>query len=157
MEANMSPARRLMWIALLGGAAWVAPERLSGQVQQVDSEPVERSMIFLAGPRRAPLVVRVGQVIQIQPFTYHIRPGFTAVRLKAHLEADRVLDFIGDTATPPPGEGRAARSGFFLVQEHGTTRVELFLVDEKELPIEGYRRVYVVTTEKATEGRQGRP
>jgi hypothetical protein len=139
----MRPLQRLFWIGLLGGAACGAPGLLTGGSRENDV-PEYRRMLFVAGPPHSPITARVGEVIQIQPFSFRVLPGFEAARLLARLEGGRVLDYIGEVSTPPEGEGRAARSAFFLVQNEGKTRIELTLVDEEKQPIEGYRLSYEV-------------
>lgn len=91
-----------------------------------------------------PIKLKVGEVLQIEPFTYPVIPAFLDATLKAHLTGDRALELIGQLPTSSGREGRSGRSVFFLAVKEGRTRASLTLVDGQGRPIEGFDLSYVI-------------
>ncbi|MGP0065728.1 MAG: hypothetical protein ACLQGP_19250 [Isosphaeraceae bacterium] len=145
----MRYARTVLLIVLV--AAGASTTRMSlGWGQGGDDNPMEERRLVVVGEGRheRPIVMRVGEILQIRPFSYRVTPDLLGATISVKLEGERVLDLIGQLPTPPPDkEGRAASSVFFLVRARGKTRVELSLVDEEKREIAKYHHTYTVESE----------
>lgn len=133
---------------LLAGSLTLASWSFSrGQVKaHAAGAMIEERMLHAIGPGKyeGAINVRVGDVIQLNPFRLPVTPKFLDAELKVEAQEDRVIDVIGQRPTPSTTEGRSGRSVFLFVQREGRTTVAVSLVDDKGRPIEGYRRTYTV-------------
>src|SRR5262245_56251585 len=95
-------------VVALGVASYSIWVHAQGEIQ-----PVPRQHVLLSigpGNYEGPIHIRVGDMLQVDPFTFPVVPEYLDSQLKVDLEGDRVLDPIGQRASSGPKEGRASRS-----------------------------------------------
>ncbi len=91
--------------------------------------------------------VKVGDVVQIQPFTFPVTAEFVDATVKVILkDKDLGLVYIGQISTPTMAEGKASISVFFYAVEKCDMLVVNFkLVNKKNKEIdEKYRVTYKI-------------
>jgi signal peptidase I len=83
---------------------------------------------------------KVGDVIQIQPFTYALVPKNINNEIWLEVSDEGVADLVGTIENPPRGDGLARPSAFLYAKKPGSAQIRAWLAgrgkDELDKPVE---------------------
>lgn len=127
----------LLWLPLAGLNA-TKKQRVAMQ---------EKRMLVLSEPSEGKIHLRVGEMLQLSPFSFPVTPKFLGASLKIELSGDRALELIGQSDVSANREGRSGRSAFLYVRAAGKTNVHVSLVDEDKKPLKGHSADYAISAE----------
>ncbi len=119
-------------------------------VQSGGKEPatVEKRLLCIVGAHRQEISLRVGDVVQVEPFTFPVIPAYLDAKLVVHVADDSLLGTIGQLPTSAGGEGRTGISAFLYARAPGDATVTISLVNKDGKQIEGHRLSYRVRIAK---------
>jgi len=139
----MCSRRLAVFVCVIMGGIFTVATFPGDQSKKVSVE--ERRLIVVRGsPADGAITVRVGDVVQLQPFSLPVTPDYLEAKLHVDLEGDQVLEVIGQATTPVSGEGRTALSTFLLAREPGQTTAKVSVAIEGQKAPARHRASYVV-------------
>jgi hypothetical protein len=132
--------------AAVVAAGFAATYRVGGAPPESQRPMVEKRLLYVEGGPDGAVVVRPGDVLQLQPFTYPVAPDFLGATLKVEAPDDWVVGVIGQIRTRSTGEGRTGQSVFLLARDPGKVDIRVTLVDEDQKAIDPkkYERTYTI-------------
>jgi hypothetical protein len=135
-------ARRSAVIAGVIGV--VAAATFSGDQPRKTTIEERRLIVIRGGSTDEIIRVRVGDVVQFQPFSLPVIPAFLEAQLRIELDGQAVLEEIGQLTAPSAKEGRSALCAFLLAREPGHTTVTLSVLSEGQQIADKYRASYTL-------------
>jgi hypothetical protein len=98
----------------------------------------ERRLIYIGqGSIESPIPLRIGEVLQVRPFSYVLQPELEEASLKVKLTGDSVLAYVGQAPSPTSGEGRSSLNAFFYAVNAGEGELKVQLLRSSGKPVDG--------------------
>ncbi len=108
-----------------------------------DAPVVERKLLYVEGARGARINMRVGDVLQVQPFSFPVIPAYLNAHLSVDAGGDATVVPIGQLVASP-GEGSGSQSMFLLAKSPGSAELKIVLLNEEGKEIKGHNATYNV-------------